>query len=198
MKNANHLDFFKAEALLKEWPQNGQLSVTVFVRYDPQCDNCDAVESEPDEVLAPHVHLELGVSQPTDPEDVLRGVQPGPHQLHRLLDVGDATGMHAGANEEVVELSGEVLLVEEKLDDQPEDCVEEIDPDGVVTEYGKDQGDRSKFEGAVEEEDRTKSKKPPDLLAWAESMASSIRQKAFYSCPHQEEERAKSRSILEG
>ena len=119
MQNANHLDFFKAEALLIEWPQNGELSVSVFVRYDPQCDNCDAVKREPDEVLAPHVHLELGVSQPADPEDVLCRVQPGPHQLHRLLDVGDAAGVHSGTNEEVVELSGEVLLVEEKLDPQP-------------------------------------------------------------------------------
>ena len=64
----NHFNFSKAEALLKEWPQNGQLSVTVTVlgRYEPQCDQCGTVESEPDEVLAPHVHLELGVAQAAD------------------------------------------------------------------------------------------------------------------------------------
>ena len=187
MKNTNHFNVFKAEALLKEWPQNGQLGVTVFGRYEPQCDECDTVESEPDEVLAPHVHLELGVAQPADPENVLLGVHPGPHQLHRLLDVGNAAGMHARANEEVVEPSWEVLLVEKKLDHQPHDDDNPVDIDGVVTEYGKDQRDGAKFEGAVEEEDRSKAQKPPDLLARAESMSSSICQKTFYPRPHQEE-----------
>ena len=198
VENTNHFNVFKAKALLMEWPQNGQLSVTVLVRYDPQYNQCDAVESEPVEVLAPHVHLELGVSQPADPEDVLCRVQPGPDQLHRLLDVGNTAGMHACANKEVVEPPWEVLLVEKKLDHQPQDNVKEVNPDGIVSEYGKDQRDGAKFEGAVDEEDRPKAKKPPDLLARAESMSSSICQKTLYPRPHQEKKGPKSCSILKG
>ena len=196
----NHFDFFKGEALIKEWPHNGQGFGPVFdrSRYDPQCDQCDAVESEPDEVLAPHVHLELGVAQAADVENVLLGVHPGPHQLHRLLDVGNAAGMHACANEEVVEPPRKVLLVEKELDQQPQDNVEEVNPDGVGTEYGKDQRDGAKLESAVEEEDRSKAEKPPDLLALAESMSSSIHQKTVYPHPHDAQERSKSGSILEG
>ena len=103
MERTNHFDVTKAEALLKEWPQNGQISDFVIGRYEPQYGNCDAVESEPDEVLAPHVPLELAVTQPADPKNVLLRVQPGPHQLHSLLDVGNAAGMHASADEEEVE-----------------------------------------------------------------------------------------------
>ena len=198
MERTNHFNVTKAEALLKEWPQNGQISDFVIGRYEPQYGNCDAVESEPDEVLAPHVPLELAVTQPADPKNVLLRVQPGPHQLHSLLDVGNATGMHASADEEEVEPSREVLLVEKKLDHHPHDDDNPVDVDGVVTEYGKDQRNGAKFEGAVEEEDRAKSKKPPDLLTRAESMSSSIRQKTFYPRPHQEEEGSKSGRILEG
>ena len=196
----NHFDFFKGEALIKEWPHNGQGFGPVFdrSRYDPQCDQCDAVESEPDEVLAPHVHLELGVAQAADVENVLLGVHPGPHQLHRLLDVGNAAGMHACANKEVVEPPWKVLLVEKELDQQPQDNVKEVNPDGVVTENGKDQRDGAKLEGAVEEEDRSKAEKPPDLLARTESMSSSIHQKTFYPRPHQEEQGPKSSRVLEG
>ena len=198
MEKTNNFNIFEEEALCKEWPENGQLSGGVFGRYNPQCDQCDTVESEPDEVLAPHVHLELGITQAADPENVLLGVHPGPHQFHRLLDVGNAAGMHARANEEVVVPPWEVLLVEQKLDHQPEDNVEEVDPDGVVTEYRKDQRDGAKFKGTVEEEDRAKAKKPPELLARAESMSSSIHQKTFYPRPHQEEKGSKGSSILEG
>ena len=82
--------------------------------------------------------------------------------------------MHARTNKEEVEPPWEVLLVEKKLDHKPEDNVEEVDPDGVVTEYGKDQRDGAKLKGTVEEEDRAKAKKPPDLLARAESMSFSV------------------------
>ena len=106
--------------------------------------------------------------------------------------------MHACANKEVVEPPRKVLLVEKELDQQPQDNVKEVNPDGVVTENGKDQRDGAKLEGAVGEEDRSKAEKPPDLLARTESMSSSIHQKTFYPRPHQEEKGPKSSRVLEG
>ena len=104
--------------------------------------------------------------------------------------------MHSSPNKEVVEPSWEVLLIEKKLDHQPGQPHKHIDPDGIIAENGKDERDGAQFEGAVEEEDRTKAKKPPDLLAWAESMPLSVQQKAFYPRPHQEEEGPKSSHVL--
>ena len=49
----------------------------------------------------------------------------------------DAASVHPCANKEEVELLGEVLLVEEKLEEQPKDNHAHVDPDGIVPEYGK-------------------------------------------------------------
>ena len=83
-----------------------------------------------------------------------------------FLDVGDADGMKSGANEEIVEASGKTVLIEEELEEKPDDDDTSVKPDGVVPEHGENEGYGSKFEGTVEQEHWAKAANPPSLLSW--------------------------------
>ena len=138
------------------------------------------------------------MGQPRRVENVLFRVWVCVDQPDLLLDVSHADGVKSCANEKVIEASGKKVFVEEELEEKPDDDDASVKPDGVEAKHGEDERDGAKLEGAVEEKDRSKAEKPPDLLARTESMSSSIHQKTFYPRPHQEEQGPKSSRVLEG
>ena len=104
--------------------------------------------------------------------------------------------MEASTNEEMVEPPWENSLIEQNLEENPNDKYPSVQQDSLEVEDSTGEGDGAQLEGAVEKQERAKAKNPPGLLANA--VISSHSKCALYLCPHEHGEGSKGEEDLEG